>query len=79
MVDIKNLKLLIYQHVRDMGYSSLNLKINAFNPSNTHKVELEGQFDEFMGDTIVFKAVYNQHNNELISFNIITKKPRSLI
>jgi hypothetical protein len=56
-----------------MGFSSLNLKIHSFNKSIMDNVEIEGQFDEFLGDTIVFKTVYNPNTDELISFNITAK------
>jgi hypothetical protein len=58
------------------GYSSLNLKIHSFDTNIANNTEVEGQFDEFLGDRIVFKAVYNPNTKELISFNITAKKPK---
>ena len=55
-----------------MGFSSLNLKIHSLNKNITQCRNRE-QFDEFLVDMIVFKAVYNPNTDELISFNITAK------
>jgi hypothetical protein len=81
VVEIHELKSKVYELLTEMGYSFLRLKITSFS-KDTGFYTVKGEFDDMqrslgaLGNTISFRARYNENAKSFESFEEISARPR---
>ena len=70
MVDIRRIRSLIQQIIVNMNIKLTDLTTTSFKEYGPDHVSVNGRYNEFLGDSSTFSAVYDPSKDKISSFNI---------